>query len=255
MQPDIKNLMRELRELQDVGANQPGEIATLQTTRTQLERKLIDAIMGGSVDTNAQLGGARTYRWLFLAVLTSLAAGLVFGAGGYAWWAQRKAKPVVQAETTATPVSASGAQEVDRTDWASLARTDASRGRFRESLPHFKRAEAQRPDDAQILADHAEAHGYVHVGRPDAEHAGLLAKALTLDPRNVKALVLAGSAALQSQEFGIAIEQLSRAVQHVPSEHAELRKLIESRLAEARRGAQAQPSASTLLKPTPATPP
>ena len=178
--------------------------------------------------------------------------GLVIGASGQAWWAQRDASPVradvpVAPEITAASAASLASAPAGATDWALQARTDASQGRFMESLPAFKQAEAQRPDDAQLFADHAEALGYVQASKPNAEHDGLLAKALALDPRNVKALVLAGTAALQQQEFGPATEHLALAMQQVPAAQVALKKLIESRLAEARRGAEA----SAQAKPVP----
>ncbi|CAN5305417.1 hypothetical protein BH11PSE10_BH11PSE10_06370 [soil metagenome] len=198
----------------------------------------------------------RPYLTGLLGLVIGLVMGLVIGASSQAWWAQRDATPVradvpVESAITAASAASLASALADATDWALQARTEASQGRFKESLPAFKQAEAQRPDDAQLFADHAEALGYVQASRSDAEHDGLLAKALTLDPRNVKALVLAGTAALQQQEFGLATEQLARAAQQAPAAQVELKKLIESRLAEARRGAEA----SAQAKPVPAKAP
>ena len=204
------------------------------------------------------MAARRPYR----AGLLGLVMGLVIGASGQAWWAQRDSAPMVvhvpvepaASAVSAVPVTTAPA---DTTDWALQARTDASQGRFRESLPAFKQAEAQRPEDAQLFADHAEALGYVQANKPDAEHDGLLAKALALDPHNVKALVLAGTAALQKQEFGPAVEHVARAVQQGPAGQVALKKLIESRLAEARGGTQAQIQGQQpeLRKPAPTTAP
>ena len=92
----------------------------------------------------------------------------------------------------------------------------------------------------------------LHAQRVRAVKRGdLLAKTLALDPRKVTALVLAGTAALQKQKSGPAIKHLASAIQLVPPEQLTLKKLINSPLAVARRGARAYAQKPELRKLTP----
>jgi cytochrome c-type biogenesis protein CcmH len=99
----------------------------------------------------------------------------------------------------------------DGTGWALLARSYLAMGRHADAVPIFEKAVKLVPDDAQLLADYADTLG-VHQGRklegkPDA----LIQKALKIDPRNVKALMLAGTVAFNRQDFARAAKDWEQA--------------------------------------------
>ena len=97
-----------------------------------------------------------------------------------------------------------GSPASDLQGWTMLARSYAVLQRFAESDRAYARAVTLAPDDPQLLADRADVlavlQGQSMAGEPDR----LIAKALQIDPRNLKALALAGSSAYQRKDFAAA---------------------------------------------------
>lgn len=102
--------------------------------------------------------------------------------------------------------------------WALLARSYVELGRHTEAASAFERAAALLPGDAQLLADYADAlamaHGRVLTGKPET----LVEQALKLEPDNVKALMLAATAAFDRQQYEQAIRHWRRLQQALPAE-------------------------------------
>ena len=90
---------------------------------------------------------------------------------------------------------------VDLQGWTLLARSYASMQRFTEADKAYARAIALAPKDAQLLADRADVLAVVQGQRTEGEPDRLIGEALRLDPKNLKALALAGSAAYQRKDF------------------------------------------------------
>ena len=89
----------------------------------------------------------------------------------------------------------------DARGWALLARSMAALGRFDESAKAYEHLVGLMPGDAQVYADYADAlamaQGRSLAGKPYE----LARRALAIDPRNPKALALAGTAAMDSGDF------------------------------------------------------
>lgn len=89
----------------------------------------------------------------------------------------------------------------DAEGWRLLARAHASLANFDEALPAFEKASALAPNDADLLADYADAlaiaKGFKLAGKPEA----LLERALKVNPNHEKSLKLAGAAAFERQDF------------------------------------------------------
>ncbi|HVQ62393.1 MAG TPA: c-type cytochrome biogenesis protein CcmI, partial [Burkholderiales bacterium] len=121
-----------------------------------------------------------------------------------------------------------------------LGRSYAVMGRFGDSSAAYAKAVARVPDDAQLLADYADslamAQGRTLQGEPDK----LLKRALVADPRNVKALVLAGTAAFDRGDRAGAIRYWERALAVLPAD-SEMAQRVGASIAEARGpGAEAR---------------
>jgi cytochrome c-type biogenesis protein CcmH len=101
----------------------------------------------------------------------------------------------------------------DPTGWLMLARAYTAQGKFDQALPAFKRVVDLRPQDAQALADYADAMAVVNNQSLDGEPEQLVAKAMQLDPANVKALSLAGTVAFNKAQYSQAVSYWERAVQ------------------------------------------
>jgi len=121
----------------------------------------------------------------------------------------------------------------DGDGWAMLGRSYAVLGRHVEAVPAYGRAVALLPDDAQLLADYADALAVSRAGRLEGKPLKLLQRALRLDPENVKALALTGTAAFDRRDYAGAAAFWERAVNAAPPGEDFTASLRES-LAEAR---------------------
>lgn len=100
--------------------------------------------------------------------------------------------------------------------WAMLARSYAAMGRFGEAFKAYDKAVGLKPDDSHLLADYAEAvalsQGRTMQGKP----LDLVVRALKLNDKDEKALMLAGVAAGQAQDFDQAVMYWRRLLKILP---------------------------------------
>lgn len=103
--------------------------------------------------------------------------------------------------------------------WAMLAHSYDMLGKFAESSKAYASLAQLAPNDAQVLADYADALGVANGRSLEGEPANLIRKALAIDPRNVKALTLAGTEAYQRADYAGATAQWerARALSHDPA--------------------------------------
>jgi cytochrome c-type biogenesis protein CcmH len=97
-------------------------------------------------------------------------------------------------------------QPRDVQDWTMLARSYATLGRADDAVMAYQRALSLNPRDAQLLADYADAQASANGGDLNGESRQSIEAALALDPANLKALALAGSAALDRRDYTHAIQ-------------------------------------------------
>ncbi len=120
----------------------------------------------------------------------------------------------------------------DAAGWAMLAHSHEMVGRFAEAGKAYEKLLALRPEDAQAHADYADALGVAQNGSLQGKPATLIAKALQLEPGNLKALVLAGKEAFERKRYAEAIALWERALKTGPD--VAVRQPIETGIAEAR---------------------
>jgi cytochrome c-type biogenesis protein CcmH len=101
----------------------------------------------------------------------------------------------------------------DPSGWSMLARSYSAQGKFDLALPAYKRVMDLRPQDAQALADYADALAMVNGQSLDGEPEQLVMQAVKIDPANVKALSLAGTIAFNKAQYPQAVGYWERAVQ------------------------------------------
>lgn len=104
----------------------------------------------------------------------------------------------------------------DTEGWIMLARSYGVLGRFAEAASAYAKAAEQRPDDAQLLADYADALAMAQGRALGGEPEKLVARALRLEPNNVKALALAGTAAFERSDYRGALGYWRQALPFVP---------------------------------------
>jgi cytochrome c-type biogenesis protein CcmH len=149
----------------------------------------------------------------------------------------------------------------DPQGWALLARSMAAMGRFKESADAYEHLAKLVPNDADVLADYADALGMAQgrslAGRPTE----LIREALRINPQHGKALALAGTAALDRGDFAAATKYWEQLASQLPADSADRAQVL-AVLAEIRERAQAAgkplPASRTQLakaQPPPSPPP
>jgi cytochrome c-type biogenesis protein CcmH len=94
----------------------------------------------------------------------------------------------------------------DARAWALLGRVELALDRFAESEAAFERAVADRKValDPGIWCDYADAAGLAQGGRLEGRPAQFIARALGLDPSHPRALEMAGSLAIEQNDYASA---------------------------------------------------
>ena len=121
----------------------------------------------------------------------------------------------------------------DSQGWIMLARSYYSMQKYAEASNAFAKATDLVPNDADLWADYALALAMVNGRQLQGKPKELLDKALSVDPENLKALELSGSAAFQAKDYKRAIEYWQRALRNIPPDSGE-RKIISNKLNEAK---------------------
>ena len=133
----------------------------------------------------------------------------------------------------------------DATGWVMLGRSYAVLDRFPEAASAYANAVKRSQPDAQLLADYADALAMAQGQRLQGEPERLIAEALKIDPRNVKALALAGTAAFENKDFKGAIAQWRKILAIVPAD-SDMADSIRDSIADAQQlvggAVEAQPA-------------
>ena len=137
----------------------------------------------------------------------------------------------------------------DAQGWALLARSMAALERFRESADAYARLVKLVPNDAQVLADYADALGMAQGRTLEGKPAELVQEALRLEPTNKKALALAGTVALDRGDFAAAKQYWSTLAAQLPPDSSDAKQVqailedIDGRAAKSGRRVAAGPAA------------
>jgi cytochrome c-type biogenesis protein CcmH len=124
----------------------------------------------------------------------------------------------------------------DAVGWALLARSQAALGRFPEAVQAYEHVSSLAPNDANVLADWADALGMAQGRSLAGKPMELVKRALALDPAQPKALALAGSEALDAGRYPEALGYWER-LRDVLAEGSEDRKQVDAVIAEVRQRA------------------
>lgn len=113
----------------------------------------------------------------------------------------------------------------DGEGWLMLARSYNTLGRYPEASAAFGRATSLLPADAQRLADYADTLAMAQGRRLQGEPEKIIRRALAADPRNLKALALAGSAAFERANYAGAAAAWRQALALVPADSGTAERL------------------------------
>lgn len=133
--------------------------------------------------------------------------------------------------------------------WHMLARSYSALGRYEDAANAYARLTKLLPEDAGLWADYADARATANGATLQGEPARLIARALALDPKQVKALALSGSAAYEAGQFDLAVTQWEKVLREVPAQ-SEFAVSTLASIAEARARANgAQPGPASGAQP------
>ncbi len=237
----------QLRDLD--GAQERGEISAESHARAmeELRQRVAEDVDRATAAPRA----AETWRWagwIAAACVPALAALIYVMTGHPA--ALDEANPPARREA---PHALAGARMAgmaerlasrlrskpeDAEGWATLGRSLAAAGRFGEAAEALAEAARRMPGNATILAEQADVLAMSQGRRFDGEPDRLVAAALAADPRNVKALALAGTSAYARGDFAVAAVHWRRLLALVPVQ-AEMARQVEASAREAERRAAA----------------
>jgi cytochrome c-type biogenesis protein CcmH len=131
----------------------------------------------------------------------------------------------------------------DAEGWAMLARSYLQLEKFSDAANAYARAAAIKTDDANLLGEYAFALAMANGRQLQGQPLELIKKALQIDPKNPRALNLAGSAEYQQKNFKQAIEYWQQELEATPTAEAETRARVTQMIEEA-KAQSAGPSAS-----------
>ena len=104
----------------------------------------------------------------------------------------------------------------DAEGWALLARAYETLQRPQQALAAYEQLERLRPDDAQVLSQHAVSLAMVNGNGLDGAPEALLQRALKIAPTHVPTLALLGSAAQERGDSAAAVGYWRRVLAQVP---------------------------------------
>jgi len=114
-----------------------------------------------------------------------------------------------------------------------LARSYSDGERWVDAAQTYEKLTKLVPNEAVLWADYADVMAMAH-GQLAGAPAKLLDKALALDPENMKALALAGSAAMEVGDYSAAIVHWEKLIRIIPAEQKEDAAQINEGLRQAR---------------------
>ena len=257
MDPTLNKLRQQLRDLDDQHRRGSLDAKAHAQRRAALEKQIADRVLAvPHADDSPEPARARK------GMLAKLAAVVVlFGVAGYAWHGNPSLMfdgdiPVASG-TVRTAPHAMGDEQMaglveqlakrmeqqpdDVEGWVMLARSYASMGQYEKAVPAYRKALALRKDDAGLLADFADLLGVAQGRSLEGEPSQVIEQALKIDPNQLKALALAGTAAFNREDYKGALKHWEKMVAVGPADDPFVQQ-IQGGIDEARRRAGMAPA-------------
>jgi cytochrome c-type biogenesis protein CcmH len=122
----------------------------------------------------------------------------------------------------------------DAQGWLMLARSYTSMERFSEAASAYERATALNGNDAGIWADYGEALAMSNGHRLAGKPTEAINRALQIDPKNQKALALAGSAAFETGDYQKAVDYWQKLLPLLPP-GSDIAQTVNDEIAKAKK--------------------
>lgn len=226
--------------------------ADFAQAKSELQRRLLEEVPAQAAPATTDGGSRQTA--LALLVLIPLAA-----AAGYALLGEPRALDPLQRQARIAPeqieamlnslVDKLQKNPDDHQGWVMLARSYKVLERFPEAVKAYERAAPLVDQDPALLADYADVLAQTQGGSLQGRPSELIERALRINPREPQALLLAGAAATDRQQFAAAADYWSRLLELVEPGSEEASALTAAigkarEFAAAQAGGGAKPGAS-----------
>jgi cytochrome c-type biogenesis protein CcmH len=218
-------------------------------SRAELDARLLADVAAPEAQMPAARPGGRRLALVLIAVVPLFAAALYLAVGNPAALAPGSDPHAFDSQQLTALVERLAARMRENPDdaegWRLLGRSYAALGRFPESLDAYAKAVERKPRDADLLADMADVLATTRSERLQGEPEKLVMRALEIDPQNLKALALAGTAAFERKDFNSAARYWQRMLPLVPPESEDARS-IQANIAEAQSHLKSRTVAAAL---------
>ena len=201
-------------------------------------------------DDRSVMGSSRMTVISLCVFITVLSAGFYFSLGDATRIAEKSTQqPMTQDGVEKMITEFAAKMEQDPTNlqgWAMLARSYRILGRNEEAAKAYERSGNFIDSDPQLLADYADVLASNANGSFAGKPLKLINQALKLDPNNLLALWLSGTASYTAGNYKAAVQTWEKLAQQLPPGTEDVRS-IEASIAEARAkgGLTSQASLST----------
>ncbi len=240
-QLNLAVLRDQLRELESDRETGLIEQAAYESARQELERRVAEEVLPHTA-TPARSGGTR---WAAVAVgvavpVLSIFVYLLIGSPQALDAAQLAAHQQKSHEVTPEQIEGMVAALAARLQnepgnvegWHMLARSYNALGRFEQAGDAYARLVKLVPDDANLLADYADVLAMASNRSLQGEPERIAGQAVKIDPRNIKALALWGSAAFERKDYAAAAERWQKILPLVPAD-SDIARSTQGSIAEA----------------------
>jgi len=200
-------------------------------------------------DDLATLGSTKKTAIGICVFIVVISSGLYFSFGDVYRVAQKNFETPMNQEGIEKMVTEFAAKmEKDPSNlqgWVMLARSYRILGRNQDAVKAYERAGSFVDSDPQLLADYADTLAANANGNFAGKPLSLINQALKLDPNNLMALWLSGTAAFNANNYRSAVQTWEKLALQLPPNSGEL-KLIEGSIAEARSKGGLAPKATII---------
>lgn len=242
----LRGQLQQLQAQHDKGALGKKEY---ERERARIERALLDQVLAEPAALPSAVEAPCAPRSLVALLSVSV---VVIALAGYAWTGSPgligTQVQVAQAEGSPHDGGADEQQFAAAVDqlaeklkeqpdnpqgWVMLARSSMQIGRAEQAVAAFQKALALVGEDAQLLADYADALAVKNNRNLEGEPTKLIERALKANPNNLKALALAGTVSFNRQDYAGAVRHWEKLASVAPPD-TPWREQMQNSLAEAR---------------------
>jgi cytochrome c-type biogenesis protein CcmH len=200
-------------------------------------------------DDLATLGSTKKTAIGICIFIVLISSGLYFSFGDVYRVAQKNSETPMNQEGVEKMVTEFAAKmEKDPSNlqgWVMLARSYRILGRNEDAVKAYERAGSFVDSDPQLLADYADTLAANANGNFAGKPLSLINQALKLDPNNLMALWLSGTAAFSTGNYRSAVQTWEKLASQLPPNSEEI-KMIEGSIAEARSKGGLAPKAAII---------